>query len=331
MTEPAPRLLVTGATGKVGRAFLARFLTESRFAHFAVRALCHDRVLGAGSRIEVVRGSMADRVVVDEAMRGVSHVLHLATCKETPELVMDVTVKGLFWLLEAARSSPAFRQFILLGGDAAIGHFFYPRPAPVTETTPFSAYPGCYALSKVLEEVMLEQYGIQYDLNGCCLRAPWIMERDDFKYQLSFGEGVFGGPRWRDLVGTARADEYQRTNAVPVMLDAAGVPLKRNFVHVDDLVSAILLAIDNPQARRQTFHCCLDEPVDYGVLGALLQRTRGMKPIPIRTPYHSTWMDNSKAKRLLGWRSTYDLERLTNAAFDYVRAPDDPRKVWYPG
>ena len=25
------------------------------------------------------------------------------------------------------------------------------------------------------------------------------MEKDDFKYQLSFGEDVFGGPRWRDI------------------------------------------------------------------------------------------------------------------------------------
>lgn len=61
---------------------------------------------------------------------------------------------------------------------------------------------------KVLEEVMLEQYYIQYNLNGCCLRAPWIMEKDDFKYQLSFGEDVFGGPRWRDLVGHEQADKY---------------------------------------------------------------------------------------------------------------------------
>ena len=57
---------------------------------------------------------------------------------------------------------------------------------------------------------MLEQYGIQYDLNGCCLRAPWIMEKDDFRYQLSFGEDVFGGPRWRDLVGAEAADALRR-------------------------------------------------------------------------------------------------------------------------
>ena len=157
-------------------------------------------------------------------MAGVTHVLHLATSKETPESIMDVAIKGLFWLLEACRTSPTFEQFILIGGDAGMGHFFYPHPIPVTETQKHSAYPGCYALSKVLEEVMLEQYYIQYDLNGCCLRAPWIMEKDDFNYQLSFGDDVFGGPRWRDLVGAEAADGYVKNGAVPVMLDPDGEP-----------------------------------------------------------------------------------------------------------
>jgi nucleoside-diphosphate-sugar epimerase len=172
---------------------------------------------------------------------------------------MDVAIKGLFWLLEACRTSPTFQQFILIGGDAGVGHCIYPHPIPVTETQKHSAYPGCYALSKVLEEVMLEQYYIQYDFNGCCLRAPWIMEKDDFKYQLSFGEDVFGGPRWRDLVGAEQAEEYIKTQTIPVMLDAEGRPIKRNFVHVEDLVSAILQAIDHPQARQQTFNICMDE------------------------------------------------------------------------
>jgi hypothetical protein len=38
---------------------------------------------------------------------------------------MDVTVKGLFWLLEAFRQSTTAKQFMLIGGDAAVGHFFY--------------------------------------------------------------------------------------------------------------------------------------------------------------------------------------------------------------
>jgi len=325
------RILVTGATGKVGQTFLRRLFSDARFDDFTIRALLHNRPLAPHDRLETLHGSIADVDTVNKAMDGVTHVLHLATCKETPSEIMDVAIKGMFWLLEASRASPTFAQFILIGGDAGMGHFVYPHPIPVTETQKHSAYPGCYALSKVLEEVMLEQYYIQYNLNGCCLRAPWIMEKDDFKYQLSFGEDVFGGPRWRDLVGLEQADQYARTQTIPVMLDPNGKPVKRNFVHVEDLVSAILCAIDSPQARQQTFNICMDEPVDYGAMGDYLAQTRGLPTVDIVTLYYSTWLDNAKAKFLLDWRPVYDLRRMIDAAWDYQRTPDDPRKVWYPG
>jgi nucleoside-diphosphate-sugar epimerase len=325
------RILVTGATGKVGQAFIARLLAERDFDAFTVRALCHHRRLKAEERLEVVSGSIEQRSVVEEAVRDVTHVLHLATSKESPDTIMDVAIKGMFFLLEACRVSTTFRQFVLIGGDAGMGHFFYPHPLPVTETQKHSAYPGCYALSKVLEEVMLEQYYVQYGLDGCCLRAPWIMEKDDFRYQLSFGEDVFGGPRWRDLVGARKADEYVKSKTTPVMLDPDGRPVKRNFVHVEDLTSAILKALDHPRARQQTFNICMDEPVDYGELAAYLTTSRGLPSVGVGTPYRSTWLDNAKAKFLLGWRPHYDLRKMTDAAWSYERAADDPRVVWYPG
>ncbi len=326
-----PLILVTGATGKVGRNFIGRLLAAPKFADWRVRALCHNRLLEPGDRLEVVQGSIAKRDVARRAADGVSHALHLATCKETPDDVMDVTVKGLFWLLEALRASETFEQFILIGGDASVGHFVYPHPLPVTETQPHSAYAGCYALSKALEEAMLQQYYIQYDFNGCCLRAPWIMEKDDFKCSLSFGDDVFGGPRWRELVGAERADAYLASDTVPVMLDPRGEPVLRNFVHVNDLVDAILAAISHPRARRQTFNVCMDEPVNYRRMADYLRQTRGLPSVDVPTPYYSTWLDNAKAKFLLGWRPRYDLRRLIDEAWDYQCADDDPRRVWYPG
>ena len=324
-------ILVTGATGKVGQAFINRVLAGPDHKSVNIRALCHNRTLEPADRLEVVKGSIEHRHVVEEIISGVTHVLHLATSKETPDTIMDVAVKGLFWLLESCRNSNTFRQFLLVGGDAALGHFFYPHPVPVTEQQPFTAYPGCYALSKVLEEVMLEQYYMQYDFNGCCLRAPWIMEKDDFKFQLSFGEDVFGGPRWRDIVGPEKADAYSRAKTVPVMLDAGGEPMRRNYVHVNDLVEAMLKAIDNPKARQQTFNICMDEPVDYRELGNYLAETRGYNTVDIPGQFHSTWLDNTKAKFLLGWRPHYDLTQMIDEAFDYQRSADDPRLVWYPG
>ncbi len=323
------RILVTGATGKVGSHFITRILQSDQDVR--IRALCHKRLLPPTNRLEIVQGSISDRAVVHTALQEVTHVLHCATCKETPHDVMDVTVKGLFWLLEECRASSAFRQIILIGGDAALGHFFYPHPLPVTEQQKHSAYPGCYALSKVLEEVMLEQYFIQYGLSGCCLRAPWIMEKDDFKYSLSFGEDVFGGPRWRELVGAQRADEYVISGAVPLMLDPKGKPVQRNFVHVGDLVDAILRALDHPRAHQQTFNICMDEPVDYQKVAGYLKETRGLPSVEIETPYWSTWLNNTKAKCLLGWRPGFDLMRLIEEAWAYQRSEADPRRVWYPG
>jgi nucleoside-diphosphate-sugar epimerase len=325
------KILVTGATGKVGQTFIKRLLDDEEFADVKLRTFCHNRRVEETERVEVVLGNMANPDDVRRAVEGVTHVVHLATCKETPQDIMDVAIKGLFWLLEECRKSPAFQQFILIGGDAGMGHYFYPHPNPVTETQRHSAYPGCYALSKALEEAMLEQYYIQYDFNGCCLRAPWIMEKDDFKFTLSFGPDVFGGPRWMEMVTAEEAGSYHKTSTIPVMLAADGQPAKRNFVHVDDLVSAILAAVDHPKARQQLFNICMDEPVDYREVGNYLAATRGFPTVDVPTPYHSTWLDNAKAKFLLGWRPRYGLPQLIDAAWDYERSPEQPRKVWYPG
>ena len=78
-------ILVTGATGKVGRHFIARLLEDPRFSKARIRALCHNRLRGETDRMEVVRGSIAESNVVATALAGVTHVVHLATCKETPD------------------------------------------------------------------------------------------------------------------------------------------------------------------------------------------------------------------------------------------------------
>jgi nucleoside-diphosphate-sugar epimerase len=323
------RVLITGATGKVGRALIARL--RQAMPALPIRALCHNRVLPEGPALAVMRGTIADRETCREAVEGVSHVVHLATCKEIPEEVMDVTVKGLFWLLEAFRASPDAERFILIGGDAAVGHFFHRHPRPITEDAPHLAYPGCYALSKVLEEVMVEQYGVQYGLDWCCLRAPWIMEKDDFRHTLSFGDDLFGGPDWKTMVPPEDVERLRKTGTVPLLVDADDVPVRRNFVHVDDLVDAIVLALTAPVARQRLYNIAMDEPVDYGALAAYLERTRGLPSVRVQGPYVSNWLDNTRAKAELGWRPSYDLPRLVEAAWTYARAADDPRRVWYPG
>jgi nucleoside-diphosphate-sugar epimerase len=75
----------------------------------------------------------------------------------------------------------------------------------------------------------------------------------------------------------------------------------------------------------------MDDPVDYGEMGRYLTETRGLPTVEISTPYYSTWLDNAKAKFLLGWQPKYDLPKMIESAWAYQRAPEDPRLVWYPG
>ncbi|WP_136465370.1 NAD-dependent epimerase/dehydratase family protein [Flagellimonas onchidii] len=321
------KVLVTGATGKVGQAFITKLLNNQEYKDFTVRALCHKRKLEPNQRIEIIHGSISDKKTVDNVVQDITHVLHLATTKESEDTFIDVSIKGMYHLLEACRKSHDFERFILIGGDASVGHYFYPHKKPVTETQKHTAYPGCYALSKVLEEVILDQYYVQYNFEGVCLRAPWIMEKNDLKRHLTFTENSFGSPIWHTLVGNDRAKKYVALKTIPLMLDAKGNFLKRNFVHLDDLVSAILVALTHPKAIQQTFNICMDNPVDYGEMANYLKTTKGLPSISVKTDYYSTWLDNSKAKFILGWSPEYDMKRLVDDAWDYDNASNSKSKT----
>ena len=102
-------------------------------------------------------------------------------------------------------------------------------------------------------------------------------------------------------------------------------------MHVSDLVAAIPAALDNTATRQNLFNIAMNSPVDYGAIAARLAETRDLASVRVETPFHSNWLDNSKARLTLGWAPKINLERMVDDAFAYVRAKDDPRKVWYVG
>src|SRR5690606_26109356 len=148
---------------------------------------------------------------------------------------------------------------------------------------------------------------------------------------LSFGDDQFGGPAWETLMSPEDRRRYAEAGNVPLLIAADGRPLKRNFVHVSDLVEAMVAVIDNPAARQQLFNVAMTDPVDYGVVAQHLKRTSVLTPVHIETPFHSNVLDNAKARHALGWAPRHGTAELIDAAFAYERASDDPRKVWYAG
>jgi UDP-glucose 4-epimerase len=75
----------------------------------------------------------------------------------------------------------------------------------------------------------------------------------------------------------------------------------------------------------------MDDPVDYAAVAAHLKTTQGLASINIPSAYHSNWLDSARARFDLTWRPRTDLASLIDAAWTFQRAPDDPRKLWYPG
>jgi nucleoside-diphosphate-sugar epimerase len=148
---------------------------------------------------------------------------------------------------------------------------------------------------------------------------------------MSFGEDQFGGPAWDMLMDADTLAQARKTASAPLMLDVTGAPLKRNLVHVDDVVSALLLAVEHPRAAQQTFNIAMSDPLDYGVLAQILKDRHGLSPIEIPTPFHSNWLDNTKARHLLGWAPSVDLEALVERAWTYKRTDNEVRNIWYPG
>ncbi len=148
---------------------------------------------------------------------------------------------------------------------------------------------------------MLEQFGIQYGINGCCLRAPWIMEKDDFKLhavlrrrcvrRAGLEDARARGATRSAMPRTARC----RCCATPTAARSSAIS---SMSTISSRRSWRRSTIRAP--KRQLFNICMDRPVDYGEVAAYLARTRGLDSVDIPSQFHSNWMDNSKAKYLLG-------------------------------
>jgi nucleoside-diphosphate-sugar epimerase len=303
---------IFGAGGKLGRHVIAALARRG----YAVRALVHRRPI-AGPQVTCVSGSIVDAAAVAETVRGANIVLQLATTKEDADTFFDVSVRGTFNILEACRREK-IRQFILFGGDAAVGIWFYPQPIPIDENHPRSAYPGYYAFSKVMEEVMAEQYAIQYGVPVTVLRSSWVFEGADLLKHFSLLHNVrpteigHGFGEVSEATMKLVRDGQER---IPILTDAQGAPLRRHIVHVDDVIQAFERMLDNPSAVGQTFNIAGPSAFDYRVAADYLSRRRGIPTVELRCPnYHSFEINITRARTVLGYAPENDFFRMSDRA-----------------
>jgi nucleoside-diphosphate-sugar epimerase len=276
------RILVTGATGFVGRALVARMLADGE--HQIRCAIRSASTAVAGSETAII-GDIDGRTDWSAALRGVDCVVHLAA------RVHDLKVRGRA-ALESYRAVNTAGTISLArqATDANVARFVFLSSVKVngeagsfTEADP-PAPADSYGISK--HEAELELLGIARDssMDIVTVRPP-----------LVYGPGV-------------KANFLALVQAVSrgVPLPFGAVHNKRSFVAVDNLIDFLVICVHHSGAANETFFVSDGEDLSTPELLRRVAAALGTKsrvlPVPpaILTALATIVGQRAAMQRLLG-------------------------------
>jgi UDP-glucose 4-epimerase len=251
--------LVTGGAGFIG-SHLVELLMRKGFSVIVLDNLSTGRLENIREHLNdpqfrFVRGDILDRQSVEGAMGGVQAVFHLAAITSVPysvkhpEITRQVNVEGTRNLLEACLRGGAER-FIFVSSCAVYGE---PEYLPVDEghpTRPVSPY----AESKLEAENLCREFQERYGLRTTVIR-PF---------------NVYGPGMRNDQYGGVIARFIERLSlGKPPVIYGDGEQT-RDFVHVEDAVRAMVLALESRKAVGRTFNVATGAPTSINRLAQLL-------------------------------------------------------------
>lgn len=258
------KILVTGATGKVGSRLAKRLARRGDHVRALVRDPSRARELG----VELVKGDLLDVASLEAALRGIDAVVHCAAFFRgaTAEQAHEVNDVGTRHLAAAARAAQV-KRFVFTSTGLVYGEKNGRLVNEDEECTPTAAYP----VSKLAaERALLAMEGLDVRV----LRLPFVYGDGD----PHIAEGV---PMMRAFPPTFRmsighhADVAQ---AVERVLDAAS-PAHRIYNVVDDEapdLATLFAAVgapppDGSEAERA-------RPFDVLLDGRRIREDLGFKP-----------------------------------------------------
>jgi nucleoside-diphosphate-sugar epimerase len=302
------RILVTGATGNIASALIPRLVEEGHTVRALVRPTSNAEVLRAWP-IELYRGDLTKPDSLRGLSDGVDAAYHLGGALWTTNLRY----------LYAANVNGTRALAILLAGRQLSRFIFTSFPqvlGPADRPMPEDAEPhplGNHARWKLeAEQLLLALY------------------RDrQFPVTILRLGTVYGA-------GMQIIELYRRLLRWRLMATFGWGRYLTHFVHIDDVVTALLLALKNERAVGRVYHVCDDQPVPHRVFVNAMADSLGVihplpMPVPVfrataavaglgerltgRTPFltqdaitmamQPTWADTSRIKAELGFAPLY--------------------------
>jgi len=293
------KILVTGGSGFIGSHLIPKLVEEGYDVYSLARYVTGRYVLGAN--VKTVFADLRDYHAVQKVVKEVQPeiVVHLAALSpvsysyDHPQETVEVNFNGTVNLAEAClRHVPHFRQFVFASTSETYGN---QEAFPITEHSP--QHPNSpYAVSKVACEKYLQYMCDAYDFPVTVMR-PF---------------NTYGRKRNKHFV-VERAVTQMLENKDRIYL---GDPeTVRDFLYVEDHVSAYLAVLDNEKVIGEVFNFCTGRGTSIRELtqiiaeklnwhGVIVWHSVPKRPLDIKCLIGSY----EKAEKRLGWKPRWKLE-----------------------
>jgi UDP-glucose 4-epimerase len=209
---------------------------------------------------------------------------------ENPIEDFETNARGTLNVLEKARKDDA--RVVFASSAAVYGNT---TQLPTPETNGFSP-DSCYGLSKVVGEEYCNMYSKQYGLDITILRFANVY-----------------GPKCHGVI----EDFLNKISRNPEELEIIGTGLQsRDFVHVYDVVEALILSATSEVAIGDTFNIGFGKTTTIIDLAKIILKILGLtektviKPtnVPWQGDIKTIWFDISKVEKTLKWHPKITLE-----------------------
>jgi len=308
-------VLVTGGAGFIGSALVRGLLAEPGVERVAV---FDDLSTGKASnlaevadRIEFIEGDIRDYAALERAFEEMSVVFHEAAIAsvpksiEDPQLCHEVNVDGTFNVLRAAVERKVGRV-LFAASAAAYGNA--PELPKREDMLPDPQSP--YAVHKLAGEMYLRTFFDSYGLETVSLRYFNVFgPRQDPKSPYSGVLSIFADRLLAGQQPTIFGDGEQ----------------SRDFIFVDNIVQANLLAARAPGVAGRLYNCGSGGRVTLNQVWETMQKIAGVDLPAQYGPdragdVRDSQADISRVRRDLGFKPQIGFEEGLRRTLDWLRA-----------
>jgi len=263
------RIFITGGAGFIGTTLARQLVDENEV--IALDNLHRDALsatdLAEHPNFTLHEADVLDAAAVSELARGATHIVHCAaiagvdTVLASPVRTMRVNLIGTYNVLEAAvATEDTLERLIDFSTSEVFGtHAYNVREGQVSTIGSVGDARWTYAVSKLAGEHMAHAYHDE-------LRVPTVTVRPFNVY----GPGQIGGGAIRAFIEAALAG-----NDLTVRGDGAQI---RAWCYVDDMVEAVRLCLEHPNAIGQSFN--IGNPRSAVTIFDLAQRIKRITGCP---------------------------------------------------